>query len=57
MTETTYKIAVTTDLNFGITHGRPMKTKLLKKFSVKQCVSKVEVHRDAEGNYYLVLKE
>jgi hypothetical protein len=34
-----------------------MKTKLLKKLSVKQRVSKVEVHRDAEGNYYLVLKE
>jgi len=57
MTETTYKITTTTDLNFGTTHGLPMKTKLLKKLSVKQCVSKVELHRDAEGNYYLVLKE
>lgn len=55
MTETTYKI--TTDLKFGTTHGLPMKTKLLKQFGVKQTVSKIEVHRDAEGNHYLVLKE
>jgi hypothetical protein len=54
-TDTVYQISA--EICFEITHGCPTSSTLVNDFPHGKVVSKVQVYKDKDGNFYLVLKD